>query len=54
MTTFGMVFEILEDDKHIPVGYTNSSGHLIFYVKMDFSLKARWVKDGHCTPDPKT
>ena len=36
------------------VGYTKSSGHLIFDVKMDFLRKARWVKDGHHTPDPKT
>ena len=39
-----------EGDKS-PVGYTKSSGHLIFDVKMDFTRKARWVKDGHLTPD---
>lgn len=35
-----------------PPGYPRSSGHLIFYVKMDFTCKAIWVKDGHLTPDP--
>ena len=39
-----------EGDKP-PVGYTTSSGHLIFDFKMDFTRKARWVKDGHLTPD---
>ena len=24
----------------------------MFDVKMDFTRKARWVKDGHHTPDP--
>ena len=31
-----------------------SSGHLIYDVKMDFTRKARWVKDGHRAPDPET
>ena len=35
-----------------PPGYTKSSGHLVFDIKMDFTRKARWVKDGHLTPDP--
>ena len=30
-----------------------SSGHLVFDVKMDFTRKARWVKDGHKTSDPE-
>jgi hypothetical protein len=29
------------------------SGHLIFDVKMNFTRKARWVKDGHLTPNPE-
>ena len=37
----------------MPVGWNNSSGHLIWDIKMDFTLKSRWFKDGHCTPDPK-
>ena len=54
MTAAGVAFEIIENDDHILVGYTKSSGHLIFDIKMDFTGKARWVKDGHRTPDPKT
>ena len=54
MTAFGVAFEVLEDDEHLPVGYTNSSGHLILDVKIDFTRNARWFKDGHCTLDPKT
>ena len=34
--------------------WTQSSSHLIFGVKMDFTRKARWVKDGHKTPDGMT
>ena len=44
--------EILEDGKSAPAGYTKVSGHLIWSVKMDFTRKARWVLDGHKTPDP--
>ena len=48
----GVAFEILEDEKTAPAGYTNVSGHLIWSVKMDFTRKAGWVLDGHKTPDP--
>ena len=54
MTNVGIAFKILENDEHLPMGYKKSSGHLIFDVKMDFTQKARWVKDGHRTPDPET
>ena len=47
-----VAFHILSDNDSIPDGYTKASGHLIFDVKMDFTRKARWVKDGHKTPDP--
>ena len=47
-----VAFEILEDGKTAPAGYTKVSGHLISSVKMDFRRKARWVLDGHKTPDP--
>ena len=46
-----VAFKILEDEESLPVGYKRSSGHLVFDVKMDFTRKARWVKDGHRTPD---
>ena len=41
----------LDDDEPTPVGWTRASGHIIWDVKMDFTRKARWVKDGHRTPD---
>ena len=54
MRNVGVAFKILENDEHLPPGYKPSSGHLVFDVKMDFTRKARWVKDGHKTPDPET
>ena len=47
MNKIGVAFEILEDEKTAPAGYTKVSGHLIWSVKMDFTRKARWVLDGH-------
>ena len=37
-----------------PLGWRKASGHLVSDVKMKFIRKARWVKDGHRTPDPTT
>ena len=54
MTNVGVAFEILPNGEKAPPGWSKASGHLIFDVKMDFTRKARWVKDGHRTPDPKT
>ena len=54
MTNVGIAFEILPNGEKAPPGWSKASGHLIFDVKMDFTRKARWVKDGHRTPDPKT
>ena len=51
MFQVGIAFKILRDNEHIPVGYKKSSGHLIWSVKIDFTQKDRWVKDGHRTPD---
>ena len=52
MANVRVAFEILEPDEPIPIGWKRSSGHLIFDIKMDFTRKARWVKDGHRTPTP--
>ena len=52
MYNIGVAFEILEDGKTAPAGYTKVSGHLIWFAKMAFTRKARWVLDGHKTPDP--
>ena len=51
MYNIGVSFEILEDGKTAPAGYTKVSGHLIWSVEMDFTRKARWVLDGPKTPD---
>ena len=52
MANVKVAFEILESHQPIPIGWKSSSGHLVFDVKMDFTRKARWVKDGHRTPQP--
>ena len=46
-------FEILDDKQEPPIGWTKSSGHIVFDVKMDFTRRARWVKDGLKTPEPE-
>ena len=52
MRNIAVAFEILVDGTVEPVGQTKSTGDVVFDVKMDFTRKARWVKDGHRTPDP--
>ena len=42
----------LIDGTKLPPGFTKSSGYLVFDVKIDFTLKARWVKDGNLSPEP--
>ena len=54
MNNVGIAFTILENGIKPPPGWRKASGHLVFDVKMDFTRKARWVKDGHRTPDPTT
>ena len=47
-----VAFEILDEGVHVPHGWKQVTGHLVWDVKMDFTRKARWVLDGHKTPDP--
>lgn len=54
MENISVASQILELDRYIPDGWSKSSGHLVFDVKIDFTRKARWVKDGHQTADPIT
>ena len=54
MTNVGIAFTILNEGKKAPPGWTKASSHMVFDVKMDFTRKARWVKDGHRSPDPTT
>ena len=51
MLNIGVAFEILDDDSPTPIGWSKVTGHMIFDINMDFTFKARWVLDGHRTPD---
>ena len=52
MKNVGVAFELLDEGVQAPPGWHKVTGHLVFDVKMDFTRKARWVLDGHKTPDP--
>jgi hypothetical protein len=52
MTEVGVAFEVLEEEVKAPIGWSKVTGHLVWDVKMDFTRKARWVLDGHRTPNP--
>lgn len=52
MKNVGVAFELLGDGVQAPHGWHKVTGHLVFDVKMDFTRKARWVLDGHKTPNP--
>ena len=54
MNNLGIAFTILDNGVKAPTGWRKDSGHLVFDVNMDFTRRARWVKDGHRTPDPTT
>ncbi|CAJ1963375.1 unnamed protein product, partial [Cylindrotheca closterium] len=52
MSNIGVAVEVLAYGVLAPPGYSKVTGHLVWDVKMDFTRKARWVLDGHKTPDP--
>lgn len=52
MENLKVAFDILPEGKNAPPGYAKASGHLVFDVRMTLERKARWVKDGHRTPEP--
>ena len=52
MKTILPAFDILSYGLKPPSGFTPSSGHIVFDVKMDFTRTSCWVKDGHLTQDP--
>jgi hypothetical protein len=54
MSSVYVAFEILGPNKHAPPGWHQVSWHIILDVKMDFTRKALWVKDGHKTPNSTT
>ena len=49
MKKVGIAFEVLENGKVPPPGWSLVSGHIVFDVKMDLTRQARWVLDGHKT-----
>ena len=51
-----IAFELKNHGEKAPPGWHKSQvdRHIIWDVKMDFTRKARWVKDGHKTPDSIT
>ena len=53
MQNLKVAFDILPEGSMPPVGFTKSSGHIIFDVRMTLERKARWVKDGHKTRQPE-
>jgi hypothetical protein len=54
MSNVCVAFEILGLNERAPPGWHKASGRNIFDVKMDFTPKAHWVKDGHKTHDSTT
>ena len=53
MGNLKVAFDILCKGQAPPPGYNKASGHLVFDVRMTLERKARWVKDGHRTPEPE-
>jgi hypothetical protein len=49
-----VAFKIKNPGEKSPLGWFKTTGHIVWDVKMDSMQKARWVKDGHKTPDPTT
>ena len=47
-----MAFMILPSGEKSPPVWTKASVHLVFDVKMEFTRKSRWVKDGRHNPYP--
>lgn len=54
MGSLMIAFKLKNHGEKAPPGWHKSTGHIIWDVKMDFTRKARWVKDGHKTPDSIT
>jgi hypothetical protein len=52
MKNVRVAFDILDDDKNLPVGYLQIPCRLLFNVKLDFTRKTRLVAGGHVTDPP--
>ena len=53
MSSVAVQFEILNPGDKASPGWKKASGRLIYDVKMYFTRKIIWIKDGHRTPNPK-
>ena len=51
MNNNGIVFEIMGEDKDASHGWYILTWHIVFDVKMDFTITSRWVLNGRKTPD---
>jgi hypothetical protein len=49
-----IAFEILEPGQKAPPGWYKATDQIIFDLKLDFTRKARWVKDCYKDPDSTT
>ena len=52
MRNVSIVFEFMKPREKPPADHAYLPCHMVFDVKMDFTSKARYVADGHLTPDP--
>ena len=52
MMNVGIAFDILDDNGVVTPGWSKVTGHVILECKMEMTRKARWVPDGHKTPEP--
>ena len=50
MTNVSIAFDFLPCGEKAPPGWKKTTGHLVWDLKMDFTRKAHWVKDGHRSP----
>ena len=53
MANAAVAFEMLDEGKPASVGWTQANGNIVFDVKMGFTRKSIWVKDGHMTVHPE-
>ena len=53
METLKISFCVLYDGSKIPVSHNESSGHLVFDVRMTLERKSCWLKDVHKNPEPE-
>ena len=53
MKELGVAVDILESGEIAPKGHQQTSIHLMFDVKMDFTRKVRWVLNGHTNKAPE-